>query len=61
MKAFTPYVVVDGYFIKWDFIAPLVQKGLHILTKMRRDQICGASTADSRKKAGEGQTSMNAK
>ena len=31
------YLVVDGYFMKRDFIAPLLQRGLHVLTKARRD------------------------
>lgn len=33
----THYLAVDGYFMKRDFIEPLVKKGLHIITKMRRD------------------------
>jgi hypothetical protein len=33
----TRYLAVDGYFMKKEFIQPLVKKGLHIITKMRRD------------------------
>lgn len=31
------YLAVDGYFMKKEFILPLFQKGLHIITKMRSD------------------------
>lgn len=31
------YLVVDGYFMKHDFIHPLVKDGLHVITKMRPD------------------------
>jgi hypothetical protein len=31
------YVVVDGYFMKHNFIEPLVQAGMHVITKMRSD------------------------
>lgn len=37
IKTLTRYLAVDGYFMKKEFIQPLVQKGLHIITKMRRD------------------------
>ncbi len=41
----TRYLAVDGYFMKREFIQPLVKKGLHIITKMRRDAnlryLCG--------------------
>lgn len=37
VKTLTHYLVVDGYFMKREFIEPLVQKGLHIITKARRD------------------------
>ena len=37
IKALTAYLVVDGYFMKRDFIAPLLAQGLHIITKARRD------------------------
>lgn len=33
----TRYLAVDGYFAKKEFIQPLVEKGLHIITKLRRD------------------------
>lgn len=33
----TKYLVADGYFMKKEFIAPLVKIGLHIITKTRRD------------------------
>ena len=35
--ALSRYLVVDGYFIKQDFIKPLVKRGLHIITKARQD------------------------
>lgn len=33
----TRYLVVDGYFMKKEFIQPLVQQGLQVITKMRQD------------------------
>lgn len=35
--AITKYLAVDGYFMKKDFILPLVKQGLHIITKARSD------------------------
>jgi hypothetical protein len=35
--AITQYLAVDGYFMKKDFILPLVDQGLHIITKARSD------------------------
>ena len=37
LKAMVKYLVADGYFMKHDFIAPLLREGLHIITKMRPD------------------------
>jgi hypothetical protein len=37
LKAMVKYLVADGYFMKHDFIAPLLQEGLHVITKMRPD------------------------
>ena len=37
LKAMVKYVVADGYFMKHDFIAPLVKEGLHVITRMRAD------------------------
>jgi len=37
LKKMVKYLVADGYFMKQDFIAPLVKEGLHIITKMRPD------------------------
>jgi hypothetical protein len=37
LKEMVKYLVVDGYFMKHDFIIPLVNEGLHIITKMRPD------------------------
>ena len=37
MKTISNYLVVDGYFMKKDFIRPLVQGGMQIITKMRSD------------------------
>ncbi|MBD0287299.1 MAG: hypothetical protein ICV79_18020 [Flavisolibacter sp.] len=31
--ALSSYLVVDGCFMKKDFIAPLLQKGLHVITR----------------------------
>lgn len=31
------YLVADGYFMKHDFIGPLLKEGLHIINKMRPD------------------------
>ncbi|MCU7552485.1 transposase [Chitinophagaceae bacterium LB-8] len=31
------YLAADGYFMKREFICPLLQKGLHLITKARRD------------------------
>lgn len=33
----TGYLAVDGYFMKKDFIQPLLKQGLHIITKARMD------------------------
>jgi hypothetical protein len=37
IKAVTRYLAVDGYFMKKDFIQPLLGQGLHIITKARKD------------------------
>ncbi|MEI6950669.1 hypothetical protein V9K67_26025 [Paraflavisolibacter sp. H34] len=37
IKALTPYLVVDGYFMKKEFIKPLLKQDLHILAKARWD------------------------
>ena len=37
MKTISKYLVVDGYFMKKDFIRPMVQGGMQIITKMRSD------------------------
>jgi hypothetical protein len=37
IKAMTRYLAVDGYFMKKDFIKPLLKQGLHIITKGRHD------------------------
>ncbi len=37
IKSVSRYLVVDGYFMKQDFIQPLFSKGLHIITKARSD------------------------
>jgi hypothetical protein len=31
------YLAADGYFMKHDFIVPLLREGLHVITKMRPD------------------------
>ena len=37
LKTMVKYLTADGYFMKHDFIAPLLKEGLHIITKMRPD------------------------
>lgn len=37
LKVMTKYLVADGYFMKRNFIAPLLAEGLHVITKMRLD------------------------
>lgn len=37
IKSLTKYLAVDGYFMKKEFIQPLVKQGLHIITKARSD------------------------
>ena len=37
IKSVTRYLAVDGYFMKKEFINPLRQQGLHIITKTRSD------------------------
>lgn len=33
----SPYLAVDKYFMKKDFINPMLEAGLHVITKMRKD------------------------
>jgi hypothetical protein len=37
IASLSKYLAVDGYFMKKEFILPLVKRGLHIITKMRSD------------------------
>jgi hypothetical protein len=37
LKNLSRYLVVDGYFMKRDFITPVLKKGLHLITKARKD------------------------
>jgi hypothetical protein len=37
LKPMVKYLAADGYFMKHDFIAPLLKEGLHVITKMRPD------------------------
>lgn len=37
LKTMVKYLSADGYFMKHDFIAPLLKEGLHVITKMRPD------------------------
>jgi hypothetical protein len=37
IKSVTRYMAVDGYFMKKEFINPLLKQGLHIITKARSD------------------------
>ncbi|MBD0299159.1 MAG: hypothetical protein ICV82_02510 [Nitrososphaera sp.] len=58
--ALSSYLVVDGYFMKKDFIAPLLQKGLHVITRagsaanLLRSGYKGTQKVRSRKRAGDG-------
>jgi Transposase DDE domain len=37
LKPMVKYLAADGYFMKHDFIVPLLREGLHVITKMRPD------------------------
>ena len=37
LKPMIKYLAADGYFMKHDFIDPLLKEGLHVITKMRPD------------------------
>lgn len=37
IKSVTRYLAADGYFMKQEFINPLVEEGLHVITKARSD------------------------
>lgn len=37
IQKLTRYLAVDGYFMKREFIKPLLEQGLHIITKARQD------------------------
>jgi len=37
IRAVTRYLAVDGYFMKKEFVKPLLKQGLHIITKARQD------------------------
>jgi len=37
IRSVTCYLTVDGYFMKKEFISPLLKQGLHIITKARSD------------------------
>ncbi len=37
LKPMVKYLAADGYFMKHDFIVPLLKEGLHVITKMRPD------------------------
>jgi len=37
LKQMVKYLAADGYFMKHDFIVPLLKEGLHVITKMRPD------------------------
>ena len=37
LKPMVKYLAADGYFMKRDFIVPLLAEGLHVITKMRPD------------------------
>ena len=35
LKPMVKYLAADGYFMKHDFIVPLLEQGLHVITRMR--------------------------
>ena len=37
LKALVSHLVADGYFMKYEFIIPVLKQGLHVITKMRSD------------------------
>ena len=37
LKPMVKYLAADGYFMKHDFIVPILKEGLHVITKMRSD------------------------
>lgn len=37
LKSLSSYLLVDGYFMKKEFILPLLKQGMHVITKMRND------------------------
>ena len=37
LKPMVKYLAADGYFMKHDFIVPLLEQGLHVITRMRPD------------------------
>lgn len=37
LKTKVKYLAADGYFMKHDFIVPLLKEGLHVITRMRPD------------------------
>jgi hypothetical protein len=37
LKSLVSHLVADGYFMKYDFIIPVLKHGLHVITKMRSD------------------------
>jgi len=61
MKSMSKYLVVDGYFMKKDFISPIVKAGMQIITKMRSDaNLCYAVKEEDQPK-GRGRRRLKGK
>lgn len=58
LNTISKYLVVDGYFMKKDFILPLVEKGFNIITKMRADANLNYIYSGKQKK-GKGRKRVN--
>jgi hypothetical protein len=37
LKSISSYLLVDGYFMKKEFVLPIIKQNLNVITKMRRD------------------------
>lgn len=58
LKEISKYLAVDGYFMKKDFILPLVENGFTVITKMRADANLNY-IYDGKQKSGKGRKRIN--
>ncbi|MEO5995811.1 MAG: hypothetical protein ABIN89_03745 [Chitinophagaceae bacterium] len=64
-KPMVKYLLAAGYLMKHDFIVPLLEEGLHVITKMRPDAILRypysgpKKTGQERPKAYDGKVDFN--